>query len=590
MLTGFVVPSFEPNRVAVDVLIHDIIDTANVYCVYQPIVCLADGVVHGYEALLRGPVGSHLEAPLVLFAAAESVSRLFELESIARIKAIEGFIRQQLPGRLFLNLSPMNLLDPNFKSGETIRLIKQLSFDASRIVIEITEHQPIHDYQLLFDAVNHYRNMGFTVALDDLGEGNSSLRLWSEIKPNYVKLDKHFITTLTREDDRHHFVKIISELAVSVGTRVIAEGIETEAVVELLCDIGISLGQGYFFARPVAIPEKQINWSPKIKQHISTPEMLERYAKDIAKNEPTLLANLTVAQAVEVFLRHEQLSAMAVVNQNHVIGLVERKTLTDLFSSRFGRELNAKKSIVSFIDQHSLIVSLNTPLDIISKMITQRTASNAQGVFVITDNSSYVGLGYFIDVLRAITEIKMMLAQEANPLTGLPGNKAIQNKMQKYIVEHRSFVALYFDLDHFKAYNDHYGYEKGDVVLASLAQLLRRYVGGDDFLGHIGGDDFILIWSAKDWQQRLQQVFTDFNASLFDWYHSEHVKKMGFEGVDRHNQLCFFSLMSLSVGVIAVEAGAFQYEHQIAQLASKAKKKAKSISGNSSYLIATESD
>lgn len=581
MVTGFPVSMLTETQQCV----HDIIDQQAVHCVYQPIICLADGAIYGYEALLRGPSGSELEAPLLLFAAAESVSRLFELESIARIKAIEGFILQQLPGRLFLNLSPMNLLDPNFKSGETMKLIQRLSFDASRIVIEITEHQPVNDYRLLFDAVNHYRNMGFTVALDDLGEGNSSLRLWSEIKPNYVKLDKHFITTLTREDNRYHFVKIISELALSVGTRVIAEGIETEPVVDLLRDMGVPLGQGYFFARPQVVPDKTCTWSPKEIRAPLANEMVARYAKDIIKNEPTLPSHLTVAQAVEVFLKHDTLAAMAVVKDQQVIGLVERKTLTDLFSSRFGRELNAKKSIARFIDQRSLVVSANTPLEIISKMITQRSSSDAQGVFVVTDNGCYAGLGYFVDLLRAITEIKMMLAQEANPLTGLPGNKAIQNAMQAHIVAKDAFLALYFDLDHFKAYNDYYGYEKGDQVLADLANILRNYVGVGEFLGHIGGDDFILIWRVENWQERLQAVFADFNACLSRWYDAEQVVQGGFEGVDRNNQPCFFSLMSLSVGVIAAQVDRFQYEHQLAQLASKAKKKAKSIHGNSWYVI-----
>jgi diguanylate cyclase (GGDEF)-like protein len=312
---------------------------------------------------------------------------------------------------------------------------------------------------------------------------------------------------------------------------------------------------------------------------------IARYAREIAKSEPTLPAQLTVAQAVEVFLKNESLSAMAVIKDQQVIGLVERKTLTDLFSSRFGRELNAKKSIARFIDKQSLIVSTNTPLEMISNMITQRSANDAQGVFVVTDNGSYFGLGYFIDLLRAITEIKMMLAQEANPLTGLPGNKAIQNAMQAQIIAKQPFLALYFDLDHFKAYNDYYGYEKGDIVLGSLAQLLRHHVRDDEFLGHIGGDDFILIWKLEAWQQRLLHIFDAFNSRLADWYDAEQIAQGGFEGLDRHNKTCFFSLMSLSVGVLAVKIEQFQYEHQLAQLASKAKKKAKSLTGNSWYLM-----
>lgn len=318
---------------------------------------------------------------------------------------------------------------------------------------------------------------------------------------------------------------------------------------------------------------------------MSMKEKIARYAREIAKPEPTLSAQLTVAQAVDFFLKHETLTATAVIKDQQVLGLVERKTLTDLFSSRFGRELNAKKSIARFVEKQSLIVSTNTPLEMISKMITERTASNAQGVFVVTDNSSYFGLGYFIDLLRAITEIKMMLAQEANPLTDLPGNKAIQNAMQAQIVAKQPFLALYFDLDHFKAYNDYYGYEKGDVVLSSLAQLLRHHVRDDEFLGHIGGDDFILIWKVDAWQERLLHIFDAFSSRLSKWYDPEQIAKGGFEGLDRHNKTCFFSLMSLSVGVLAVKVEQFQYEHQLAQLASKAKKKAKSLTGNSWYVM-----
>jgi EAL domain-containing protein (putative c-di-GMP-specific phosphodiesterase class I) len=186
-------------------LVHDIIDRQSVYCVYQPIISLVDGTIYGYEALLRGPKDSQLEAPLLLFAAAGMVSRLLELESIARIKAIEGFMFQKLPGRLFLNLSPMSLLDHNFKSGETMKLIQRLGFDASRIVIEITEHQPVNDYRLLYDAVSHYRNLGFTVALDDLGEGNSSLLKKAHLLHKQLVVLRVFVGILSTETDKKIF-------------------------------------------------------------------------------------------------------------------------------------------------------------------------------------------------------------------------------------------------------------------------------------------------------------------------------------------------------------------------------------------------
>ncbi len=566
-------------------LVHHIIDQETVYPVFQPIIHLNDGSILGYEALLRGPEATCFHAPIPLFQAAEAVGRLFELECIARKKAIECFIQQDLPGKLFLNMSPMSLQDPNFQSGQTLTLIESFGFSPQRIVIEITEHHPVQDYQLLIKAVEHYRGMGFTIALDDLGEGHSSLRLWSELRPDYVKLDKHFITHLEAEGKHKlQFVKIITELAQSVETQVIAEGVETLGCLELLQSINVQLGQGYYFAKPSPTPVSKPQW--QMPDNVDTSQtLLSRYARDIVQNAPCIKDTMLVSEAVDFFLKHPEHQAVAVVNDHTVLGLLERKQMTDLFSSRYGRELNARKRIDQFIDKRSLIVSSNTPLEIISKMITQRDHNNAQGVFIITDASLYLGLGYFNDLLRAITETKIALAKSANPLSGLPGNQAIENAIQKRLNNRKNFLLLYVDLDHFKAFNDYFSYELGDKALITLAKILEKHTHHSEFIGHIGGDDFILLWKEKDWQKRLECIFHDFTSHYPDWYSQEQIKQQGFTGKDRNDQTQFFSLMSLSVGVIPIEAGQFEFHHQLARFSSEAKKKAKTITGNSWYLL-----
>lgn len=566
-------------------LVHRIIDQETVYSVFQPIIHLDDGSILGYEALLRGPEATCFHAPIPLFQAAEAVGRLFELECIARKKAIECFIQQDLPGKLFLNMSPMSLQDPNFQSGQTLTLIESFGFSPQRIVIEITEHHPVQDYQLLIKAVEHYRGMGFTIALDDLGEGHSSLRLWSELRPDYVKLDKHFVTHLeVAGKQKLQFVKIITELAQSVETQVIAEGIETLGCLELLQSINVHLGQGYYFAKPCQKPVTEPQW--QMPDNVDASQtLLSRYARDIVQNAPYIKDTTLVSEAVDFFLKYPEHQAVAVVNEHTVLGLLERKQMTDLFSSRYGRELNARKRIDQFIDKRSLIVSANTPLEIISKMITQRDHNNAQGVFVITDASRYVGLGYFNDLLRAITETKIALAKSANPLSGLPGNQAIENAIQKRLNNRKNFMLLYVDLDHFKAYNDYFSFEMGDKALITLAKVLEKHTHHSEFIGHIGGDDFILLWKEKDWQKRLERIFQDFISHYPDWYSVEQIKAQGFMGKDRQDQSQFFALMSLSVGVIPIEAGQFEFHHQLAKFSGEAKKKAKAITGNSWYLL-----
>lgn len=566
-------------------LVHRIIDQETVYSVFQPIIHLDNGSILGYEALLRGPEATCFHAPIPLFQAAEAVGRLFELECIARKKAIQRFIELDLPGKLFLNMSPMSLQDPNFQSGQTLALIDSFGFSPQRIVIEITEHHPVQDYQLLIKAVEHYRGMGFTIALDDLGEGHSSLRLWSELRPDYVKLDKHFVTHLETEGKHKlQFVKIITELAQSVETQVIAEGVETLGCLELLQSINVHLGQGYYFAKPSATPVSEPQW--QMPDNVDTSQtLLSRYARDIVQKAPSIKDSMLVSEAVDFFLQHPEHQAVAVVNEHTVLGLLERKQMTDLFSSRYGRELNARKRIDQFLDKRSLIVSANTPLEIISKMITQRDHNNAQGVFVITDAGRYVGLGYFNDLLRAITETKIALAKSANPLSGLPGNQAIENAIQKRLNNRKNFLLLYVDLDHFKAFNDYFSYELGDKALITLARILENHTHHSEFLGHIGGDDFILLWKEKDWQKRLERIFKDFTSHYPDWYSPEQIQQKGFTGKDRNDQTQFFSLMSLSIGVIPIEAGQFEFHHQLARFSSEAKKKAKAINGNSWYQL-----
>lgn len=567
--------------------LHDIITYEKVSSVYQPIINLKDGTILGYEALLRGPEDSYFYTPIPLFHSAESEGRLFELECIARKKAIEGFIEQALPGKLFINMSPMSLQDPKFKSGQTLSLLESYQFSPKRIVIELTEHHPIQDYSLLINAVAHYRNMGFTIALDDLGEGHSGLRLWSEIRPEFVKLDKHFITDLSSANgNKLQFVKIITELANSLETQVIAEGIEDSQCLEMLQSIQMHYGQGYYFARPQRNPDTPERYPLPTPPEHSTVN-LSRYARDIVKHSPHIDSNLLVAEAVDFFLKHPEFQAVAVVINHHVLGFLDRKQMTDLFSSRYGRELNARKRIDQFIDRRSLIVSSDTPLEIISKMITQRDHNNAQGVFIITDRGRYVGLGYFNDLLRAITETKISLAKAANPLTGLPGNQAIENAIQKRLDAQKNFMVLYFDIDHFKAFNDYFGFEKGDQVITTLAKILEQATHHSEFIGHIGGDDFILLWKEKDWQKRLSNIFNTFTECYTQWYLPEQIAKKGFTGIDRYEKTQFFSLMTLSVGVIHIHAGDFHFYHQLASISSDAKKKAKNIPGNSWYLINT---
>ena len=133
-----------------------ILNTRSIETLFQPIFDVRKETIIGFEALSRGPKGSELEMPDRLFYLAHQEYKLSELELLCRERAIERFVSQQLPGKLFLNVSPNTLLDPSHPHGETRHLIAKYGLAASRVVIEVTEQDKVDDGFLLIKTIEHY--------------------------------------------------------------------------------------------------------------------------------------------------------------------------------------------------------------------------------------------------------------------------------------------------------------------------------------------------------------------------------------------------------------------------------------------------
>jgi EAL domain-containing protein (putative c-di-GMP-specific phosphodiesterase class I) len=155
---------------------------------------------------------------------------------------------------LYLNVSPESLVEPGHQSGLTLRMLKAFGIEPAQVVIELTEQTPIEDFDLLDRALRHYRAMGFSIALDDLGAGYSSLRLWSELRPDIVKIDRHFIDGIHLDPLKREFVGSILQMAKAARARVIAEGVEQLGELQLLARMGVDLVQGYLLGRPQEQP------------------------------------------------------------------------------------------------------------------------------------------------------------------------------------------------------------------------------------------------------------------------------------------------------------------------------------------------
>lgn len=235
----------------------DIIEILNdklVTTVFQPIFDVKCHEILGYEALSRGPKNTVYYSPDNLFRIATEHGLLSELEIICRDSAIKRFAELGLRGKLFLNISPLVLLDNKHPQGETIKLVKQAGLDCQRIVIELSEKYPCDNAMTLRHALEKYRRFGFDVAIDDLGAGYSGLKLWSQLRPNLVKVDRYFVENCHQDSFKRKFLKAIFDLADAAQAVVIVEGIEQQQEFELLTQLGMRYAQGYYLAKPSRKP------------------------------------------------------------------------------------------------------------------------------------------------------------------------------------------------------------------------------------------------------------------------------------------------------------------------------------------------
>ncbi len=149
-------------------------------------------------------------------------------------------------------MSPRLVQRPGFDPARARRFLEALALCPASVVIELTEDFPAIDLRYLRESLLLYRSMGFRVALDDLGEGYSTLRLWSELRPEYVKADKHFVRGIARDAVKRQFLRSMQHIALRCGSQVIAEGIEVAEDFRAARRLGIALAQGWFIGRPAA--------------------------------------------------------------------------------------------------------------------------------------------------------------------------------------------------------------------------------------------------------------------------------------------------------------------------------------------------
>lgn len=216
---------------------------------FQPIVSLDDGSVMGYEALARPEGFAAMDSVEAVFEAARIGGQIRDLDWVCRRRAVQDATQLPDGSTLFLNISAAALLDPVHSVDQLLLLLSSTGRSPSSVVLEITEHERIRDYDVLAQVLAAYRAEGIRFALDDVGEGHSTLELLAASASEFLKLGRSLTMTSTKVGSRAAMDATMAFARVS-GALVIAEGVENEFVADLMKAGGITLGQGFGLGKP----------------------------------------------------------------------------------------------------------------------------------------------------------------------------------------------------------------------------------------------------------------------------------------------------------------------------------------------------
>ena len=553
--------------------------------VFQPIVAVAKGEIIAHEGLIRGPANCHL--PMALFAAASSMGCGEELEYRAGEVILQAFAAARAPGLLFVNFSAQAAMHLGSKRGcqYLLQVLAACEMPARKLVIEITEHERVVDHAGMIAAAHMLRGIGVGTALDDFGDGGSSLRLWAEIEPEYVKIDRYFCHDIHKNGRKVQTVKAMLRLAENFSSRIVAEGIEQHADLRVVRDLGVDCVQGYALGYPAQQPTEAIPPAARAVLDAADiavfPEVRRAYspsltAARLVNPAPPVSKSMNNQRLLEIFQADADLPAVAVLNDGRPVGIVNRRRFLERYTLPYFPEVYGRKSCTTLMESDPLLIEISQPLEDLIHVLTADDQRYLNDGFVLVDAGKYVGIGTAEQLVRSVTELRIEAARHANPLTFLPGNIPTSEHVRRLLLGGMHFCASYCDLNHFKAFNDRFGYWQGDKMIRLLASVITHECDPErDFAGHIGGDDFMVLLQSEDWQSRCARMIETFNAAAPALYDPLTRERGYIESEDRQGNLTRFPLTTLSIGALQVAPAHFCSPEDVASAAAAAKHQAK---------------
>lgn len=537
--------------------------------VFQPIVQVRTGEVFGFEALTRLNNLDHFGNIVELLDFSEKIGQLYPVETLCRRTSISS-CSSVLSNRefLFLNINPQVLLDPDFSSGQTKKLLEEQGLHPANVVLEITERSAIADFDVLRQALAHYRSQGYLIALDDVGAGYSSLQSIAELHPDFLKVDRSLISSVNTNPTKWALLEAFVTFAKRIGARIIAEGVETPEEMRAVVQLGVDYLQGYFLARPdFSRPEINETALSILKSQYGIKSSDQGTIFSLV--EPLqLFDKATPVKTVQDYFQEHLNSWLVGVTENEkIIGVVKREKLFSALGSRYGVSLYLNKNISLLMEVDPLIIEESTPIEVVSRLAMERPETQLYDGIVVANQQKPIGMVSVAALMKMMSERQIQIARGANPLTGLPGNLLIDHEIHRRLELQTSFSIIYVDLNKFKKYNDINGFKRGDDAIKMTADILMEaslLLDEEAFVGHIGGDDFIIMLRTDQVEACCEIVLRQFDL--------------------RRQHLLRANGLSIALAALAIPAHTGLALETVAELAARMKKEVKKIGGDA-FLI-----
>lgn len=531
---------------------------------FQPIVDIHTGRVFGFEALTRNVQALGFHSPTEFFDRCHDDGQLMAVEEYLITQAFDKFVR--IEGhktlKLFLNLDGRNIM-AGPKLGMVISALRdRYGLTNANLALEVSERHELSETEGGIPALLNLRMQFGSLTLDDFGSGHANLQLFYHVEPSILKLDRFIIAAIGSDPKKVVFLQYIVRMAHLLGSLVVAEGVETPQEYYVCRELGCDLVQGYAVARPTtALAELELSYANIVSLRNQDRRKAESDVNLIMAELDTtapIRVNQDIMEVFERFRYDRDRTFFPVVDQvGFPVGLIHERDLKTIIYSPYGRELlrnprrNNATSLADFL-KPCTVANVNAPMEKILEIFSSLPES--EGVLIVKE-SQYGGFLHARSLLKIINEKSLQLARDQNPLSRLPGNILIQEYLAAAVADQQAaYHFAYLDFDHFKPFNDKYGFRTGDRAILMCADILRSAFAREGrFVGHVGGDDFFVGFRNTDGDSAIAEIrdaLTKFSRDVESLYPADDRRKGYIKSIGRNGRAQQFPLLSISGAIL----------------------------------------